>query len=49
MATMSWNSDFHLSLRTEPLIVFCAMSSDKASRFRQLVVQLIILHIKLIC
>ncbi|MDQ9814216.1 hypothetical protein RFZ01_07225, partial [Acinetobacter pittii] len=44
MATMSWNSDFHPILGIEPFIVLGTMSSDKASRFSQLIVQLIVFH-----
>mgnify|MGYP000758776018 FL=1 len=44
MATMSWNSDFHPILGIESFIVLGTMSSDKASRFSQLIVQLIVFH-----
>nr|DAG17823.1 MAG TPA: hypothetical protein [Caudoviricetes sp.] len=41
---MSWNSDFHPILGIEPFIVLGTMSSDKASCFSQLIVQLIVFH-----
>ena len=44
MATMSWTSDFHPILGIESFIVLGTMSSDKASRFSQLIVQLIVFH-----